>query len=318
MVHDPFFVVGAPRSGNTLLRILLDRHPGVALPPESHFITRLFARRGRYGDTGRIEKKESFLRDLAADRWFQRWDVGIDAVEQELAWVSRPTFRQAIEAPFRAYARREGKPRWGDKTPSYVQHLPLLAHLFPEARFVHIVRDGRDVALALLDRWRRLRGPATAAYIWHAHVSAGRAAAQSLAGRYMEVRYEALVADPEGMLKSICAFLALAFDPMMLTHDPERIRQRIPAREWRLHGSLALPPTPGLREWRRQMSRSALEEFEVVAGSTLIAAGYQRATRPGLSARLRAWTAVLLWALGVRGRRALRAMGSRGRREAPV
>ncbi|MGH2452758.1 MAG: sulfotransferase family protein, partial [bacterium] len=315
---DPFFVLGAPRSGNTLLRIMLDRHPGVALPPESHFIPRLFSRRGRYGDSSRIEKKELFLRDLAADRWFPRWDLGIEAVREELAGLPRPTFRQAIEAPFRAYARREGKPRWGDKTPSYVQHLPLLAQLFPEARFVHIIRDGRDVALALLDRVHHLRGPATAAYIWRAHVSAGRAAAQSLAGRYMEVRYEDLVAGPEGTLKMICTFLALAFDPVMLAHDPVRVLQRIPAKERRLHGSLTLSPTPGLRDWRGQMSRTGLEEFEVVAGPTLTATGYQRATRPRLSARLRAWATVVLWSLGRRGRRALRPTGGRGRREAPV
>src|SRR4051794_27962840 len=120
------FVVGCSRSGTTLLRALLDAHPLLAVPPESHFAV------------------APRLRRLGRDPWFRLWGIeppdlrGLDVAD-------------AVRAVFAAYAAAQGKPRYADKTPHYVSHLPLLAERFPEARFVHVVRDGRDVALSLLE-----------------------------------------------------------------------------------------------------------------------------------------------------------------------
>jgi hypothetical protein len=294
----PFFIVGAARSGTTLLRLMLDRHPEVAIPGESHFIPPLWARRRRYGRAGSIDDREAWLRDLSAQPAFRRWDLPIELVRRELDALPDPTFAQAIEAVFLAYAHSRGKERWGDKTPDYVEHLPLLAHLFPTARFVHLIRDGRDVALSTIDLQRLHRRAATAAYFWARAIRQGRTAARLLGPeRYVEVRYEELLDDPEGEIRRLARFLDLAFHPAMLEHDREA-RERLPEGIRRIHGRLALPPTKGLRDWRRDMRPSEVEEFEAVAGRELLAAGYEPSGRHiGVLARARAWSRMIPFGL---------------------
>jgi hypothetical protein len=237
------FVVGCSRSGTTLLRALLDAHPLLAVPPESHFavLPRLRLRR---------------------DPWFRLW--GIDPPD-----VRDLDVADAVRAVFAAYAAAQDKPRYADKTPHYVSHLPLLAKRFPEARFVHVVRDGRDVALSLLEvPW----GPDDvegAALHWRRRVLEGRAAGLG-PERYRELRYEALVADPERELRALAAWLELPYDPAML--DPARRPEAVPYREH--HGRLALAPTVGLRDWRREMSAAEAARFHAVAGDALAELGY--------------------------------------------
>lgn len=106
-----------------------------------------------------------------------------------------------LRAFYAAYAARHRKPRWGDKTPGYVLDMPLIAEILPEARFIHVIRDGRDVALSLLPLWF---GPSTleeAARWWEERVRAGRRDASSV--QYIEVRYERLVLDTRTELRRI-------------------------------------------------------------------------------------------------------------------
>ncbi|MBI3976271.1 MAG: sulfotransferase [Armatimonadetes bacterium] len=288
--RPPFFIIGAARSGTTLFRVVLDRHRDVAVPPESHFIPLLYARRERYGRDGRVAEKNRFLHDLARNQRFRDWDLPIEAVREELAGLPTPTFSQAIAAAFRAYARREHKPRWGDKTPRYVDVLPLMDHLFPEALFLHVIRDGRDVALSHLEH--RGRRPAITAWFWARAIRRARAAARTLGpARYLEVQYERFLDDPADELRRICAFLDLSFDPAMLRED-EKALERLPPHRRATHSRLVLAPTKGLRNWRSQMSPGDLAEFEAVAGPVLARAGYEAATRTGRTVRARAWSRV--------------------------
>ncbi|HEX2030470.1 MAG TPA: sulfotransferase, partial [Actinomycetota bacterium] len=135
----PFFIVACARSGTTLLRTILNRHPDVVVTPESHFITELWQRRRRYGPRGRVVQLHRFVDDLQASRRYRLWDLPADLLHEEVGRLEgpAPSFADVVTAPFRAYARWKGKPRWGDKTPAYVEHIPLLASLFPDARFVH-------------------------------------------------------------------------------------------------------------------------------------------------------------------------------------
>jgi hypothetical protein len=244
------FVVGCSRSGTTLLRAFLDAHPLLAVPSESHFALAPDSRTVR--------------RALRREPWFALWGI------------AAPDLRglggaDAVRALFAAYAAAHGKPRYADKTPHYVSHLPALADRFPEARFVHVVRDGRDVALSLLEvPW----GPDDvegAALHWRRRVLEGRDSGLG-AERYREVRYEALVADPEPELRALVAWLELPYDPTMLERRP----LAVPYPEH--HRRLALAPTPGLRDWRRDMSAADAARFEAVAGDALAELGYRSAT----------------------------------------
>lgn len=293
----PFFIVGVPRSGTTLLRAILDRHPEVTVPPESHFIPRLYARRHLYGTAGRVEHHERFLQDLARHPRFVRWGLPITAVRDELLKTPTATFAQAIDAVFRAYAARAGKLRWGDKTPGYAHFIDVLARLFPAAKFVHLIRDGRDVALSMLELDNRHIHAATPAYFWSRTIARTRAQAAALGDeRYMEIRYEDVVARPEASVRRLCEFLDLTFQPAMLQHDG-RILEGAPAQVQRWHRRLGQPVTPGLRDWRSQMSRRDLEEFEALGGAMLARLGYEVVTGRPLAARVRAWSRMSVFAV---------------------
>ena len=216
----PLFVLGVSRSGTTLLRVILDRSPGIAIPDESFFVPQLAH---RHRGPGRPVGRSSTTSD-----GFRGSPPG-DVPAEDFAARLRPgmTTGEAIDAVFSAYAAKHGKPRWGDKTPMYMQHLGLVERLFPEAQYVHLIRDGRDAALAFLDMpegvvtrtWAHPRSPAGFACQWRTEVARARDLGRRVGpSRYLEIRYEDLVADAEGVVRSVCDFAALPFEPEMLDY----------------------------------------------------------------------------------------------------
>ena len=275
--HPPVFVVGCGRSGTTMLRLMLDSHPDLAIPGEGHFIP--FAYRGRHKHiSGGLLDAEGLARKIMRGLHFRRWEVPSELVLDRVRALENPNFASVVEALYMSYAELHGKVRWGDKTPVYVRVIPLLAELFPAAVFIHVIRDGRDVALSYLSvPW----GPTSiwqAARKWKKDVSAGRGAAADLgAARYVELRYENLVADPSAELRRLCSFAGLSFEERMLGYHSDavdRLQAGPGAADY--HRSAFAPPTAGLRDWRTQMAPADVESFEAVAGDLLSELGYER------------------------------------------
>jgi hypothetical protein len=242
---------------------------------------------------------QRFVDDLLArDRARLSLDADRDGLEEALARDGTPVrdYPDAVRRVYAWHARRQGKRRYGEKMPSYVVRIPLLADMFPEAQFVHIIRDGRDVALS----WMALPGhdhhPVSMGMMWRARVSAGREAGRRLApDRYLEVRYERLVASPEAEVGAICRFLELEYEPEMLRFFERRdLPTRL--RDNPRHQRLAEPLSAGTRTWKRDMRGRDLELFEAVAGSLLEELGYGRgAPTPSLAGRARALPGVVRW-----------------------
>jgi hypothetical protein len=271
--------VGSARSGTTLLRLMLNAHADVAVPPESRFVVELWtgAERVLVAD---------LLAKLAAHPRFEAWDLPIEMVEHELHGIDEAPYAAAIEAAYRAYARVNGKTRWGDKTPRYVEQIPLLARLWPESRFVHLVRDGRNVALSYADVPFGPKTVVKAAQLWATRVRMGIEAGRALGGeRYIEILYEDLVEDAEGEAKDLCEFLGLAFDSGMLDYT-ERARGAVLPRAKRYNPNVAESPISKVRSWEESMPPAHVEVFEAVAGDVLSELGYERRhPRPGPRAR---------------------------------
>jgi hypothetical protein len=280
------FIVGVGRSGTTLVRAILDSHPEVAIPGESHFIPRMAARERAYqAREGFLV--ESFLADVLRDPRFRRWGLPGDQVRECLRLTPPDDLPAAIRRLYELYAEHRGKGRYGDKTPAYVHHVATLDRLFPEARFVHVIRDGRDVALSVLDH-PSMSGPLPKlAVAWRRGVEKGRRAGRRLGhDRYLEIRYERLVEQPEQVARSLCEFIGLGFHPQMLRYH-ERANEIIePTRHPEAHGRIHLPPTKGLRDWRTQMSREDVGVFAVLAGDLLTALGYEPGDRPRIWSRV--------------------------------
>lgn len=299
MTTPPFpFIVGNQRSGTTLVRALLDSHPELSVPPESWFVAELARPADRYEREGGFDA-EAFLSDLADHPRFSRWALSPEWTRAALLGDRPPDYPEAIRRVFALFATSRHKPRYADKTPTYVKELPLLARLFPEARFVHVIRDGRDVALSFVEAPWGPDNPIRAALDWSDRVAAGRRTGRALGReRYLEVRYEQLVEDPEHVTRRICKFLELKFDSAMFSY-PDRAAELTGAglQQRNVNRHIALPPTKGLRDWRSEMAPADVAGFELVAGDLLEALGYERSA-PAVGADLGAVTAELLGEIG--------------------
>ena len=273
----PVIVLGVGRSGTTLLRVMLDRSSEIAIPYESFFVTPLAQRHGRRPDI------DDFLDDLGRFYQLYEWGISPDDVRPKLR--GGMTTGEAIAAVFEVYAEHEGKPRWGDKTPLYMQHLPLLERLFPDALWVHLVRDGRDAGLSFLElpegfsgkTWALPRTAGQFAARWRTEILSARRLGKHVGSRYLELRYEDLVTEPERELRRVCEHASLTWEPGLLDHTGVSKVAEMPE-----HRNIAQPPTPGLRDWRSQMSREDALAFEQVAGDVLRSGGYEL-LEPGAS-----------------------------------
>lgn len=192
--HRPIFIVGSARSGTTMLRLMLDSHPRISCGEETHFLQTLEPVTGRHW---RLVERYGFPK--------QYWD-------ERLA-----TFYGGAMAD---YAARRGKERWADKDPSNTLLLPFVDRLFPDAQYIHLLRDGHDVVASHRDRWGYRSGARAARGAWKRYVDAARAFGAGLApGRFHELRYERLVEDPETELRTLVDFLGEDWDPAMLAFD---------------------------------------------------------------------------------------------------
>jgi Sulfotransferase family len=284
--RDPVpFVVGMNRSGTTLLRMMLDAHPQLTIPPETHFVPTLIKACREPGATPEDA--------LAAMKSAREWgDFGFsdeEMLERLRATKMRPG--EAVRTFYEAYMEQQGKPRWGEKTPTYVQRMPLIQRALPEVRFVHVIRDGRDVALSVLDRTVRELTAADVARRWQKKITKARNDAPKL-HHYMELRYEDLILDTEPVLQRVCEFIKLDFDQAMLSyHERSSARLKEMARplpgdgraqhlsvERRMatHAMTTKPPSADrVARWRTQMSADDRAAFEAVAGELLDGLGYE-------------------------------------------
>lgn len=296
----PVFIVGCGRSGTTMLRLMMDSHPDMAIPTESHFIPAQWKARGKYLEGG-VLNAERLAADILRSPHVQRWGVPEELVLRRIRSLQAPGFADVVESVFLANAEQQGKRRWGDKTPRYVRFIPLLARLFPRALFLHIIRDGRDVALSYLSLpW----GPTNiwqAARKWRNDLAGGRRAGRQLGPeRYLEVGYEDLVTTPREVLERVCAFARVPYSDRMLDYHrsaADRVRSRHLAGTFRV--AVVLPPTQGLRDWREQMDPQDVLAFESVAGDLLSELGYERRYL-SIPKRWRAWERLRMGAMDLR------------------
>jgi hypothetical protein len=258
---------------------MLDRHSQLAVPDETYFVPQLADRHLRGIDA------DNFLDDV---RRVVDWDLPFEKVRARLR--DGMPVGQAIGAVYAAYAAERGKPRWGDKTPMYMQNLRLLERLFPDALFVHLIRDGRDAALSFLEMprglvtetWMHPRTPADFAAQWRTEVAAARRLGRRVGARYLEVRYEDLVADVGAVLQRICAFAQLPYEPAMADYAGNVDVSTKPHQQ-----RLRQPPTAGVRDWRTQLSPEDVAAFEGVAGAVLRELGYDTSRAGDTAGRLR-------------------------------
>jgi hypothetical protein len=280
------FILGSPRSGTTLLRLMLDAHPELAIPPESHFIPDLLGVWAKADSPA-----EAFADGLIGFRQFDKFHVDPDELRRRLTDPPVAKVGEAIRTFYRLYAETHGKPRWGDKTPvmPYIRIMPTISRKLPEAHFIHVIRDGRDVASSLRTVWFGPSGIEDSAEFWVKHVERARQRGTEVP-HYTEVFYEELATQPEPVLRRLCEELALEFDPVMLRYHERAVERlsedtgdyvsrsgrTIPAEErYSHHGRLQKPANASqVGRWRTEMTPDEQRRFFEIAGGTLQDFGY--------------------------------------------
>ena len=279
------FIVGVPRSGTTLLRLMCDAHPELSIPPETGFMPAVLGL-GARGE----QLREAFLRAVTQTPSWGDANIPRATFERALREAEPFTVARGVRAFYLTYAGRFGKTRWGDKTPFYCLHMDKIERVLPEARFIHIIRDGRDVALSQRGLWFAAGDRVEElAHQWRSWIATARRLGKRRR-HYMEVRYEELIADAPGLLRKVCEFLELNYDARMERYyesaagrlDEVKSMYRedgtvLITKEERLYNQrfAAAPPEPSrVFRWRDEMDAASRFRFAKVAGGLLQELGY--------------------------------------------
>jgi hypothetical protein len=262
----PIFIVGAQRSGTTLLRMLLNAHSLIAIPEEARFLMPLLTR--RYVAEGLVDRPTitRIVDYLRASSEYGLWNYDRETFLTWLVEQERLGLSEFLQQLYGSYAHADGKPYWGDKS-LFFRRIDLLHALFPQASFIHIVRDGRDV----FDSWRKMDPDkdcaAVSALDWRLKLHLIESAFKHMpADRSMSLRYEDLLVKAEPVIRRLCIFLGVSFEPAMMEFY-KASNQYIGAH----HSKLIFQPiNPANRaKWWKNLSRAEKQAFDVIAGAAL-------------------------------------------------
>jgi hypothetical protein len=273
--HDPFFIFGCPRSGTSLLSRMLASHPNLAVPYESHLYDSIFPIVRRYGDLCLPAARARLVSEILRTEHIRRW-APPPSLAATLEAIERGDFHGIVEGLMRAWAASQGKSHWGEKTPQHTLCWRVISAGFPRLQVIHLVRDGRDVALSYKNAFFGPKHVYPLARRWRNYLAAAEAARANLGEKaFLQVRYEDLVTDPERELRRICGFLGEDFDPSMLGFYQGGPSFHVDPRNAR---NLRLPVmAENIGRWRTGMTARELRIFEALAGASLEPYGYSRA-----------------------------------------
>jgi len=282
---SPFFVVGSDRSGTTMFRLMLNEHSRLHIPRESWFLMELMDNLPLQGKLSETDLERAFTLISTHRRW-KDWPSSDEDLVRVFKSLKAVTLAELVDSVFRGCGNLQGKPRWGDKTPKYIDEVRRLSVLFPGAKFIHVIRDGRDVCMSLRGfRWQGESIYSIAEY-WRDVIYAGRRAEQLLGSEaYLEIDYEDIVVDPEASLRRVCQFLGEEYESAMLEFHKNAAENIADfEKEKGIHTkTMRAPRAEDIYRWKSEMSLIHVAMFEAVAGPAMEIAGQKRKFRgPGL------------------------------------
>ncbi len=272
--NSPFFIIGSGRSGTTLLRLVLAAHSRITIPPETWFLIPLVEKLPLHDVLTPEQVDEAIAMITSHYRW-PDLEIATDEMARLAHGLERPTIRGIADLVYDRLAARDGVARWGDKTPPYVKIAPQILELFPDAQFIHLVRDGRDVSVSMYRKgwWGRWLLENT--HEWRESMQAMKRNREVVGtDRILEVRYEDLVLDTEGTTRRVCDFLGEDFEPAMLSWQ-NTVDERVPGRELVIHQKLYDPPSPDdTYRWKRELWAGRVFMVEAYIREELEQEGY--------------------------------------------
>lgn len=259
----PIFIVGCPRSGTTVLSVLLNRHSAISVSPETAFYDEI---------APFLPVRGEGLAELLG-RWPRLADLGIAVPDVVSCCEEETSVGALLSIILNLYATARGKAMSGEKTPQHLNHIPRIFDDLPHARAICLVRDGRDVALSLRAMPWGTRDLAGAVDLWFRAIELSRTYAQRYPHRFIAVRYERLAARPEAVLDEVMAFLDLPFEASQLAPGPSEL---VLPRNFAWKGNAIERIDIALAQRRRSAaSPEDLAFLNQVLGPTLELCGYE-------------------------------------------
>ena len=282
MISNPIFLVGTERSGSNLLRAMLNAHANIAIPHPPHLFKELHPLLGYYGDLNIDGNFRQLIQDAAklVDLHFAPWPIQIDeelvfrnAKQRDLYCVYAEIYEQ--------YLTHAGKKRWGCKSTFMIHHVDEILKHHSSPRIIHLVRDGRDVAVSAKSSIFNHYHPFYVAQLWSKQQRVGMALAKKLTPElFLTVRYEDLVSDPQKEVKRVCAFLNEEYSERLLEFFKGESASELSS----LSGSWKNLANPVMKEnfgkFRTALSPEEVLEFERIAYQELRHFGYELVNEP--------------------------------------
>lgn len=300
MTEDPYetefpvFVVGCARSGTTLLYHMLVSSGGFAnYRAETHLYDMILP---RYGSLESPRERLRMLRDWCSSRQASTVDFGVGDLREAVLQDCR-TGGDFLRILMGHLAKKQGVPRWAECTPLHLLYMDRIKSEIPDARFLHIVRDGRDVSLSLAKvgwvnplPWDRAWKEVVAAWEWEWRVQAGRTLGRQLGGDYREVRFEDLVVDPESTLQSLEEFVAYPLDyDVILDNAVGTVAEPNTAFERSTRDGGSPSDFSPIGRWREHPDRESITRMEETVGDSLEELGYEVNHRQEREIQLLPW-----------------------------
>jgi hypothetical protein len=272
--NAPVFVVGCPRSGTTLLyHMLLSTGTFAMYTTESQAFTLL---EPRFGDLKVERNRHRLLKEWGKSSLFTC--TGLNLTDVERATKGCQNAGEFLRVVMDLMVRAQGMKRWAECTPDHLLALPRIQETIPEALVIHIIRDGRDVALSLAKQrwirplpWDREEFLPCAALYWEWIVNRGRTHGKAMAGRYKEICYEDLINEPDAVLGDIGDFIGQRLDYAQIKTVGLGSIRRPNSSFGKNDGSGEFRP---VARWKKSLAGSRLEQIENLIGATLSDLGY--------------------------------------------
>jgi len=263
----PIFIIGMNGSGTTMLADCLNQHPQIYIHRiESRTIPFYYFNLGRFGD---LENEENFSRLLTEFSNNSAFWICNDNQPLEISFdfndLNQKDLSTVIDMVFSYFASREKKRIWGDHSPKYGFFIPVLIDLFPEAKIIHIIRDGRDCVQSFNRRFAYNKYRAI--YNWRKLIEkAGKDGSAAGEDRYFEVKYEDLTDAPEHWMKHICFFLGVPYDANVLVSNMPMFKGE---------GDESKSIVKNTGKWRASLTSKEIRKLESIGGLTLQNLGYE-------------------------------------------
>ncbi len=269
---DPLFIIGAGRSGTTLLRSMLVAGGQISITPETQIIHNLATKYPILQGLGWEDLSCFIVSMFEGHVGYEMWNINVYPVYQKLKNLpeKQRSLAKIIDEVFRFYAEQKfpNAQLWGEQSPIHTFYLPYIHAIFPRARYLHLLRDGRDV----VSSWVKKNGDdylPEAVYRWQISVERFRAFQKKMnPNQVIEIRYEDLVQNPEKVLKEICLFVGIDYSSEML--DYWKLPSTIESKYKEHHRNLEKPVfTSSIGRWRERLSLSQQKDVEQLLSDTL-------------------------------------------------